>query len=133
LSDAYIAASYSAIRPYLSELTGSIAGTAERMFGIQVRNIVEELEPIVHDAETAAVFGAAVGSPAMLVRRWYFLGGETILIISRSIYPKGRAVEFEWLGVAIRAAGSARSRKKSDMPGCTKTPRVRLPITGSQQ
>src|SRR6516225_2224433 len=92
LSDAYIAASYSAIRPYLSELTGSIAGTAERMFGIQVRTIVEELEPIVHDAETAAVFGAAVGSPAMLVRRWYFLGGETILIISRSIYPKGRAL-----------------------------------------
>ena len=92
LSDAYIAASYSAIRPYLSELTGSIAGTAERVCGIRVRNIVEELEPIVHDAETAAVFATAVGSPAMLVRRWYFLDGETILMISRSIYPKGRAL-----------------------------------------
>ena len=92
LSDAYIAASYSAIRPYLSELTGSIAGTAEQVFGIQVRNIVEELEPMVHDGETAAVFSAPVGSPAMLVRRWYFLDGETILLISRSIYPKGRVL-----------------------------------------
>src|SRR5262249_47684413 len=58
LSDGYIAASYSAIRPYLSELTGSVAGTAERLFGIQVRKIVEELEPIVHDAETAEIFAA---------------------------------------------------------------------------
>jgi len=90
LTDAYIAASYSSILPYLSDLTGSIAGTAERVFGIQVRRIVEELEPIVHDAETGAVFGARAGSPAMLVRRWYFLDGETVLIISRSIYPKGR-------------------------------------------
>jgi GntR family transcriptional regulator len=92
LTDAYIAASYSAILPYLSELTGSIAGTAERVFGIQVRNIVEELEPIVLDAETAAVIGDSVGSPAMLVRRWYFLDGEIILLISRSIYPKGRVL-----------------------------------------
>jgi GntR family transcriptional regulator len=90
LTDAYIAASYSAILPYLSELTGSIAGTAERVFGIQVRNIVEELEPILLDAETAVVVSAPAGSPAMLVRRWYFLDGEVILLISRSIYPKGR-------------------------------------------
>jgi hypothetical protein len=25
----------------------------------------------------------------MLVRRWYYLDGETILLISRSIYPNG--------------------------------------------
>jgi GntR family transcriptional regulator len=92
LTDAYIAASYSSILPYLSELTGSIAGTAERVFGVKVRNIVEELEPIVLDAEKAAVFGDRAGSPAMLVRRWYFLDGEIILLISRSIYPKERVV-----------------------------------------
>jgi DNA-binding GntR family transcriptional regulator len=92
LSDVYIAASFSAIRPHLSGLTGSIAGTAERMFGIRVRNIVEELEPIVHDRETAAVFDALEGSPAMLVRRWYYLDGGTILLISRSIYPPGRVL-----------------------------------------
>jgi hypothetical protein len=28
----------------------------------------------------------------MLVRRWYFADGETIVLISRSIYPSGRAV-----------------------------------------
>jgi DNA-binding GntR family transcriptional regulator len=89
LSDVYIAASYSAIRPFLSELPGTIAGTAEQVLGVQVRNIVEELEPMVHNNETAGAFSAPVGSPAMLVRRWYFLDGETILLISRSIYPKG--------------------------------------------
>src|SRR6516165_3193768 len=52
LTDAYISASFSAIRPQLSRLAGAIAGTAERMFGIRVRNIVEELEPIVHDSDT---------------------------------------------------------------------------------
>jgi len=90
LSDAYLNASFSAIRPYLSKLAGSIAGTAERMFGIRARNIVEELEPILHDRETAAVFDALDGSPAMLVRRWYYLDGGAILLISRSIYPAGR-------------------------------------------
>jgi DNA-binding GntR family transcriptional regulator len=92
LSDAYISASFSAIRPHLSELTGSIAGTAERVFGIRVRSIVEELEPIVHDGETAAIFDTAEGSPAMLVRRWYYIDGETILLSARSIYPSGRVV-----------------------------------------
>jgi DNA-binding GntR family transcriptional regulator len=92
LTDAYIAASFSAIRPHLSDLIGSIAGAAERVFGVRVRNIVEELEPIVPDAETAAIFDAAEGSPAMLVRRWYFVDGDTILLISRSIYPPGRVV-----------------------------------------
>jgi len=92
LTDAYIAASFSAIRPHLSDLTGTIAGTAERVFGIRVRNIVEELEPIVHDDETATIFDAPEGSPAMLVRRWYFIDGETILLIARSIYPHGRVL-----------------------------------------
>jgi DNA-binding GntR family transcriptional regulator len=92
LTDAYIAASYSAITPYLSELKESIAGTAERVFGIRVRKIVEELEPIVLDAEKAVVFGVPPGSPAMLARRWYLLDGEIVLIISRSIYPKGRVL-----------------------------------------
>ena len=92
LTNAYISASFSAIRPHLSALTGSVAGTAERVFGIRVRSIVEELEPIVHVGETAAIFDTAEGSPAMLVRRWYFIDGETILLIARSIYPPGRVV-----------------------------------------
>ena len=38
-----------------------------------------------------------------------------------------------WLGVAMSAAGMARSRMNSGMPGRTKTPRPTSPITGSQQ
>jgi DNA-binding GntR family transcriptional regulator len=91
LADAYIAASYSAaIRPYLSELKASIAATAERALGIRVQRIVQELEPIILDTEPAASLDAEPGDPAMLVRRWYFLDGETSWLISRSIYPRGR-------------------------------------------
>jgi GntR family transcriptional regulator len=91
LADAYIAASYSAaIRPYLSDLKESIAGTAERALGIRVQKIVQELEPIVLDGEAAAKLEAQPGGPAMLVRRWYFLAGETLWLISRSNYPSGR-------------------------------------------
>jgi len=92
LSDAYIAASYSSIRPHLAELTGSIAGTAERVFGIRVRSIVQELEPtIVPDGEAAVRLDVPAGSLAMLVRRWYFVDEATVFLISRSIYPKARA------------------------------------------
>ena len=38
-----------------------------------------------------------------------------------------------WFGVRISAAGRARSRMNSGMPGRTKTPRPTSPITGSQQ
>jgi DNA-binding GntR family transcriptional regulator len=90
LADAYIAAVYSAIRPYLSDLKESIASTAERVLGVRVRSIVQELEPVLIDTESAKILAAEPGAPAMLVRRWYNLDGEVMLLTSRSIYPKGR-------------------------------------------
>ena len=38
-----------------------------------------------------------------------------------------------WFGVTTSAAGTARSRMNSGMPGRTNTPRPTSPITGSQQ
>ena len=90
LADAYIAASYGTIRPYLASLTEAIAGTAERALGVRVQRIVQELEPIILDQSTAETLAATLGGPAMLVRRWYFLEGESLLLASRSIYPQGR-------------------------------------------
>jgi len=90
VSDAYIEASYGAIRPHLSELTESIAGTAERVFGVRVRTIVQELEPMILDAGTAVLLDAAEGGAAMLVRRRYYLSDATMLLTSHSIYPRGR-------------------------------------------
>jgi DNA-binding GntR family transcriptional regulator len=90
LVDAYIAASYSAIRPYLFQLTESVAGTVERVFGVRVRSIVQELEPVVLDSMAASSLDTPAGAPAMLVRRWYFLDGEMTLLVARSVYPKGR-------------------------------------------
>ena len=90
LVDAYINPSYAALRPYLSALTESIAGTAEQALGVRVQCILQELEPVVMDAEQAERLAASAGSPAMLVRRWYFLEGRVTLLASRSLYPQGR-------------------------------------------
>ena len=90
VSDVYLGASYGAIRPYLSKLTESVASTAERVLGVRVRNIVAELEPVILDADTAALLDAIGGEPAMLVRRRYYLSDEVMLLTSRSIYPRGR-------------------------------------------
>ena len=46
---------------------------------------------MVLDVEQATSLSAEVGSPAMLVRRWYqYLDDAVILLISRSVYPRGR-------------------------------------------
>jgi DNA-binding GntR family transcriptional regulator len=73
-------------------LAGSVASTAEEFLGVRVQGIAQELEPMVLDVEQAASLSAEVGSPAMLVKRWYYLDldDEVVLLISRSVYPRGR-------------------------------------------
>lgn len=89
---AYIGAIYGAIRPHVFTLSESIAATMEKQLGVRVQRIVQELEPIVLDAEAAAPLAAPIGGAAMLVRRWYYLDTDELLLASRSIYPQGRQV-----------------------------------------
>jgi GntR family transcriptional regulator len=92
LTEAYINPSYAAIRPHLAVLTESIAGTAERVLGVRVQSIIQELEPVVLDTEHAAYLSAPAGILATLVRRWYVLDGAVTLLASRSVYPQGRGL-----------------------------------------
>lgn len=89
---AYVNATYGAIRPYLASLEESIAGTAEKQLGVRVQRIVQELEPIVLDAEAAAHLDAPEQGAALQVRRWYYLENGTLFLASRSVYPQGRLV-----------------------------------------
>jgi GntR family transcriptional regulator len=89
---AYVNATYGAIRPQLSNLTESLAGTAEKVLDVRVQRIVQELRPTALDADAATSLVAPVGSPAMLVWRWYYLDNDDLLIISRSVYPHERMV-----------------------------------------
>jgi GntR family transcriptional regulator len=91
LVSVYVNSTYGLIRPQLSKLTEALASVAERVLNVRVRRIVQELQPKVLDVE-AARLAAPVGSPAMLVWRWYYLDNDDLLIISRSIYPQGRMV-----------------------------------------
>jgi GntR family transcriptional regulator len=90
--DAYVNATYGAIRPYLTALSESIAGTAEKQLGIRVQRIVQELEPVVLDRDEAASLRAPEGGTALQVRRWYYLDSGTLFLASRSVYPQGRLV-----------------------------------------
>jgi hypothetical protein len=80
-------------------------------FAADCRAALLNVEPMVHNNETAGAFSAPVGSPAMLVRRWYFLDGETILLISRSIYPKGVLFRNELRRSEVSCPGSGPVRQ----------------------
>ena len=89
---AYVNATYELLRPKLTNLTESIASTAEKFLQVRAQRIVQELRPIALDPDAAASLVAPVGSPAMLVRRWYHLDNDDLLVVSRSIYPQDRMV-----------------------------------------
>jgi len=90
LVTAYVSATYGLLRPQLKALTESLAGIAEKVLNVRVKRIVQELEPTVLNADQAARLIAPMGSPAMLVRRWYYLDNDDLLFTSRSLYPQGR-------------------------------------------
>ena len=89
---AYVNATYGLIRPQLSNLTESLASTAEKVLNVRVQRIVQELRPTALDADAATNLVAPVGSPAMLVWRWYYLDNDDLIIVSRSVYPQERMV-----------------------------------------
>jgi GntR family transcriptional regulator len=87
---AYVNATYGLIRPHLARLKESIASTAEKFLNVRVQRIVQDLTPTILAADEAAELGAAPGSPAMLVWRWYYLDNDDLLLVARSIYPQER-------------------------------------------
>jgi len=89
---AYMNAVYGLIRPELAKPSEALASVAERTLNVRVQRIVQELQPIALDADEAAALAAPVGSPAILVWRWYYLDNNDLLMIGRSIYPQGRMV-----------------------------------------
>jgi DNA-binding GntR family transcriptional regulator len=89
---AYVNATYELLRPKLTNLTESIASTAEKFLQVRAQRIVQELRPIALDPDAAASLVAPVGSPAMLVWRWYYLDNDDLFVVSRSVYPQERMV-----------------------------------------
>jgi DNA-binding GntR family transcriptional regulator len=90
LVNAYVNATYGLLRPQLKTLTESLATIAEKVLNVRVQRIVQELEPTALDGDQASRLLAAISSPAMLVRRWYYLDNDDLLFSSRSTYPQGR-------------------------------------------
>ena len=88
----YVNAVYGLIRPELAKPSEALASIAERALNVRVQRIVQELQPIALDADEAASLAAPVGSPAILVWRWYYLDNDDLIIIARSTYPQGRMV-----------------------------------------
>jgi DNA-binding GntR family transcriptional regulator len=108
LVTAYVNAAYGLLRPQLKVLTESLASLAEKALNIRVKRIVQELEPTVLDADQAARLIAPNGSPAMLVRRWYYLDNDDLLFTTQSTYPLGRLTFRTELTRSAFAAENAR-------------------------
>jgi DNA-binding GntR family transcriptional regulator len=106
---AYISAAYGAIRPYLYALSESVAGTAEKQLGVRVQRIVQELEPMLLEANEAAALVAPPGGAAMKVRRWYYLDGGELLAVAHSVYPQGRMVHRTELQRSDSTGGAVRT------------------------
>ena len=112
LVDAYISAAYGEIRSEFQRLTESIAATAERLLGVRVQRIVQEMEPVLLTVEEAAALVSDPASPALRVQRWYFLEDGEPLLISRSVYPQGRLVHrTELLRGPEKSASPARAAR----------------------
>ena len=107
LVSAYVNAAYEPLRPQLSKLTESLASVAEKVLNVRVQRIVQELQPMVLNADEAARLAAPIGSAAMLVRRWYYLDNDDLIIISRSIYPQGRMTFRTEIARSAPAMGNA--------------------------
>src|SRR5215470_8959644 len=65
-------------------LTESISSTAEKFLQVRAQRIVQELRSIALDAGAATSLVAPVGSPAMLVWRWYYLDNDDLLVVAKT-------------------------------------------------
>ena len=121
---AYVNATYELLRPKLTNLTESIASTAEKFLQVRTQRIVQELRPIALDPDAAASLAAPVGSPAILVWRCYYLDNDDLIIIARSTYPQGHGVPHRADPLRTGSSSSAMSAFGSKADICRTSPKV---------
>jgi GntR family transcriptional regulator len=99
LVEVYVDATYGGIRDHARQMNVSVAETIEKLYGISIARIEQEIAVELLTADQAASLGVAPDTPALVVRRWYSGDNGRIFEIAFSRYPMGR---FAYRNVLLR-------------------------------
>lgn len=99
--EVYVDAAYAGIRDQAWHLRSSIMETIEKRYGVAVARIDQEIGVELLEADHARLLGAEPGSPALVIRRWYYSANSRNFEIAFSRYPMGR---FAYRNVLMRNA-----------------------------
>lgn len=89
-TDVYVLAKYKDIGKYIPGHHGAIANLIQSMFGESVREVQQEIDAVLIDAELAEKLGVEAGMPALRTHRWFLGHDGTPFEISISTHPAKR-------------------------------------------
>jgi GntR family transcriptional regulator len=89
---AHVDAAFGRIREAAWELDRSIVETLERLYGVRVARIQQEVTAVALEPEMAARLHAEAYSPALAIRRTYLSESGRSFECSDSLFPSGRFV-----------------------------------------
>jgi GntR family transcriptional regulator len=90
LTDMVVHPSYARIRERIHEPNAAVYKLIEEIYGEKISEVRQEISCLALSPEVSALLGAAVGSPALLVLRYYLGKGNSLMSVSINIYPQDR-------------------------------------------
>jgi len=97
LVEIYFDALYSAVNGMIATANRPIADLIEDRYQVRIEHIRQEISAGELTSETAQALAARKGSPALIIKRWYFDGDNQMFQMTQSRYPAERfryVVEF---------------------------------------
>jgi len=101
----YLHPRYSAAQETPAVSNTPIYKNVERLFGVRVHEIRQDITATSLDATLAEILQAPVGSAALEIRRFYYDMNDTLLQASISFYPADRYIQSGRFRAANPAAG----------------------------
>jgi DNA-binding GntR family transcriptional regulator len=98
--EVHVDGTYSGIRDHVHGLKASVAETIERLYGVSIARIEQEIAVELLDSEQAERLAVPPQTPALVIRRWYKAETGRIFEIAFSRYPMGR---FAYRNVLVRS------------------------------
>ncbi|MBM3346537.1 MAG: GntR family transcriptional regulator [Betaproteobacteria bacterium] len=92
LSVHYIPEPYAGSVASMDGGSGSLGSFVARANGTEVAELRQVFDARNLDAKQAKLLKAKTGEAALVTGRWYFAPGNKLLMYSRSLFPKGRAI-----------------------------------------
>lgn len=89
----YVPPRYAAAQDTPAVSNSPIYKNIERLYGVRVHEIQQDITATSLDEELAAVLQAPPGSAALEIRRFYYDKNETLLQATVSYYPAGRYIQ----------------------------------------